>query len=1215
MYFVGRNYLNLQDKKEYNFSSKEGNPIHALIPVNTNVFSYLLLGKLTQLQSKTVVNISNNEYFLAKSLNIQKDKNINIKRLGVFINSNNIKNSTAVNYKRIGFNKFSIYNIFSSLKKDRFFLNDKFYQDILGKRAFTVYKDGMFGYERSLKMFKKYNEYFERQVYLMTRQYKDYAYRYHPAMAIGAGSGAVGYWAQNIAFWDNNKTTNTSGRVFMDIWRKVDESVPIAEYKNQFLDQSGNIDEKHILNVEDLGLLTLKNLRDYEMYFGLQFYGKEVGRYLSKLSMGRTLTLNVFSRNATRFNFLKDLAYGRVSSNARMSAKNKYGLLKSLFTKKHFPKNSLEVETGYPAFSVFNVENINVESNKAKIISHFKNNRKVQTKTIKLTTLRKNKRIQVRLLKSIKINKFYLEVKKLKNLKYSKINSSKQKLSDLCITRRLVLCKYNNKKQKIRFYRLSFSNKKIKKGNNKSRVLVNLTIKLNNSQLRSLIVTTLFSSLNRESFRTATNRTRASMFNNNSVYENFETERERFVKKVNTTYDPFMLETLTEYPVGYLAKTNLFRLNPGEPITPGEDFIISEKGVKSQNVKSLRGVRMFINSMRYVQKQKKYVKKLTLGILNYKYYQVKRERLVLTKLMNTANVSNSRLKDTTITTDSEQLKDVYKGLGVKDISLNRFSVKNKYKIVFEDFFKVNKVVKAYSMNKVSVFMDSVNFINSVIYPKNLNDNFTVDCVKSLKLFHVADYRQYRLQTMFELGLTDRINTKTGVAKKEKRRILRGTIAGRRGLAAMIGAWSNEKVGGITAKAYKNKIGLNSVFLYLGIKYKNSKKLKLFGGKESSLLSKGYIFKKIINNKLKTLNFNKYILRDFSIKNKAKENSVMLSDSFFINQKNMDINAIKEYRLKSKLKRLALVKSYLGLVNIPNFKDSVYLVNDKFKPYYGINDKIDVNFLENTNILQEESLKGFMRPMQGVYTKGSLKKKINIESIKKNLNIKENLEILDLSLRSKNETMLEKYEHVMSCNDFYLDYNNKKHSLKTFSKLRSQENLEFNYINPISGEVCNSFKYLSLESRKKTKILDNNKKLDYNWVDTILTKKFKTIPNMFNSKKGSQFWELAEVMSKKLALEKNPYLNYSVFIEWLGMMSAVTFRESNTNYEAFGLSDHCLSNILANTMKRLGKYSWKINGSYLRPKNSGRQNFLKQKSHRNIWRNLRRKGRFGWRFWR
>ena len=132
------------------------------------------------------------------------------------------------------------------------------------------------------------------------------------------------------------------------------------------------------------------------------------------------------------------------------------------------------------------------------------------------------------------------------------------------------------------------------------------------------------------------------------------------------------------------------------------------------------------------------------------------------------------------------------------------------------------------------------------------------------------------------------------------------------------------------------------------------------------------------------------------------------------------------------------------------------------------------------------------------------KKINIESIKKNLNIKENLEILDLSLRSKNETMLEKYEHVMSCNDFYLDYNNKKHSLKTFSKLRSQENLEFNYINPISGEVCNSFKYLSLESRKKTKILDNNKKLDYNWVDTILTKKFKTIPNMFNSKKGSQF---------------------------------------------------------------------------------------------------------------
>ena len=217
-HITSRTYLVQQDKKEYNFTSKEINT-NPLLPISGNVFTYLLLNKLTQIQNTTKISSGNNEYFLAKSVNIQKEKTINRQRLEVFLNRSNTKKTEIVNYKKIGYNKYSIYTMLSLMKKDRFFLNDKFYQDVLGRRAFNVYKGGIFGYEKNLKLLKKYNEYFERQIYLMSEKV-DTFFEKNTALVTGRmGDPMITTFGRTtpIMGWK----WNTGRRAYLEIWKRI----------------------------------------------------------------------------------------------------------------------------------------------------------------------------------------------------------------------------------------------------------------------------------------------------------------------------------------------------------------------------------------------------------------------------------------------------------------------------------------------------------------------------------------------------------------------------------------------------------------------------------------------------------------------------------------------------------------------------------------------------------------------------------------------------------------------------------------------------------------------------------------------------------------------------------------------------------------------------------------------------------------------------------
>jgi len=247
-----------------------------------------------------------------------------------------------------------------------------------------------------------------------------------------------------------------------------------------------------IKNIEDLSLMALKNLRDYELYFGMQFYKKEIKRYLSKAGVGRSMYLSVFSRNATRFNFLRDAGYKRNSSSFKSGVATNYGLLKTLYTKKHFPKTALELANSYFSYSFFNTE-VSAKSIEKTIANAGKFSRKkLNNKVVKVKFIQKDSRIltnddgstcsvKKNIKKNIKMKEY---VKGEQNIELRKFI-----LKSLLTKRKFSLnLKFKSRIKHIRI---------IKNSRNKTTLLKKLVLNLNKQQLKSLVVGTLFKSFSK----------------------------------------------------------------------------------------------------------------------------------------------------------------------------------------------------------------------------------------------------------------------------------------------------------------------------------------------------------------------------------------------------------------------------------------------------------------------------------------------------------------------------------------------------------------------------------------------------------------------------------------------------------------------------------------------------------------------------------------------
>lgn len=127
------------------------------------------------------------------------------------------------------------------------------------------------------------------------------------------------------------------------------------------------------------------------------------------------------------------------------------------------------------------------------------------------------------------------------------------------------------------------------------------------------------------------------------------------------------------------------------------------------------------------------------------------------------------------------------------------------------------------MNKVKVYMSNYGFYDKILWKNKVIDK---NNIKLLKYFDSEEYGIYRLSTMFDLGLSDKINETPGIDKNVRKKIIKGTISARQSLGTTLGILSNMDVAGLTETAFKNKIGLNTVFLNLGFFYKNAKKIKI-----------------------------------------------------------------------------------------------------------------------------------------------------------------------------------------------------------------------------------------------------------------------------------------------------------------------------------------------------------------------------------------------------
>lgn len=1212
-----KTYLKKQNKKEYNFTSKQG--AIPLLPIIGNVFSYLLINKLTQLHNVTQIRSENNEYFLAKAINIQKEKYINRQRLEIFLNRNNVKNTDAVNYKKIGYNKYSIYTMLTLMKKDRFFLNEKFYQDILGRRAYNTYTGGILGYEKNLKLLKKYNEYFERQIFLISEKVDTF---FEKNTAITTGRIGDPYITKN------HRTTpimgwkwNTEKRAYLEIWKKINTRQTKSIRSNI---ESFYFDENTIKNIEDLSIMALKNLRDYELYFGMQFYKKEIKRFLSKAGVGRSMYLSVFSRNAIRFNFLKDTGYKRNISSFKSGVATNHGLLKTLYTKKHFPKTALELANSYFSYSFFNTE-VSAKSIEKTIGNAGKFSRKKENnKVIKIKFIQKDLRILTKDVISTfgikKINNKRNIKTKEKVSRRGNIEFTKFSLKSLFIKRKFNLnLKFKSRVRNIRI---------VKNLKNKTTLLKKFMTNLNKQQLKLLVVGTLFKSISKLNY-TYLNKERNFSSNINKKILAFKVYAKKNWKKKGMA-NRKISDKISKEPVYILSRMRI--IGKESAVTPLHYRKITS--LLKSNVPVTLGMnetKLSLASLRYIYRSKKNWKKAVYGLLGLKLFAFKNERIILNNIINNKKKTEEKktielTKKTEIIKSLDNLRIIYNVLNAKKINIIEKRFKENYTKKLENIFLNKNKMKVYNMSKALALLDLISVLFKRKIQKKVKKFRSVWLkryrVKTYyKKFRKTEYAKYSLINLFKYGYSHRVNQKKGrmgLSKKTKLKIIYGTANARKIITKYLGKKSNPLVAASSIKKVKNKIGKLTVF-ELGIHYNNAKPKKLtkiIYPKELKLnlkfnlkINEIFIFgKKFEKN-------NKFPIKKNIIVNEMCEHFTNIEENFtnkfFFKKQNVKISQIFYYREVLKKKNINLIKKYLGLTAFGASRLSTRIYKKNLSKFYSKKQKI--NFTSTSKIVPGitdwyTKTKKLRINLQTQVTHkkypnylNSLKR-ANLTILNEKLGITQNLRLLDVKV------------HDHTCLFARRDYLLKKKEILedgTFSSNKEIRELKVNkYKNSIKLQNINketnyyTFYKTNLEKFKEIK----NEEIAS--LPEILDKKRYDIRNQLKSK--LYFNNETLIWERLKNLKLNAITRRTLFEDKVAIFAKhFTIRGITRKIKMW---EHDFGAALSNTWKRLGKYTKIRQKSILRTYCSRKLSFLNRRSSKRI-RRIFRKWVMGKKVWR
>lgn len=1211
-----KTYLKEQDKKEYNFTSKQGTT--PLLPITGNVFSYLLINKLTQLQNSTQIGSGSNEYFLAKAINIQKEKHINRQRLEVFLNRNNIKNTDAVNYKKIGYNKYSIYTMLTLMKKDRFFLNEKFYQDVLGRRAYNVYTGGILGYEKNLKLLKKYNEYFERQIFLISEKVDTF---FEKNTAITTGRIGDPYMTKS------HRTTpimgwkwNTEKRAYLEIWKRINARQAKSVRSNI---ESFYFDENAIKNIEDLSLMALKNLRDYELYFGMQFYKKEIKRFLSKAGVGRSMYLSVFSRNATRFNFLKDTGYRRNSSSFKSGVATNYGLLKTLYTKKHFPKTALELANSYFSYSFFNTE-VSAKSIEKTIANAGKFNRKKENnKVVKVKFIQKDLRVLTNDdASSVGIKKINIKrgIRVKENIKGNKkIELRKFILKSLFTKRKFNL---NLKfKSRIRHIRI------IKNSKNKTTLLRKLVLNLNKQQLKSLIVGTLFKSFSKLNYIYLSETKNFSANINKKilafkVYAKKNWKRKGMANRKSNDQkikEPFYALTRmrilgkksAKMPLNYRKLTSLLKSN-----TP--------------TVLGMSETKLSLASLRYMFRAKKNWKKAVYGLLGLKLFAFKNERIILGNVFKNQNKTEEK-KIYELTKNSETIKNlqvlkkIYNGLLGKNVQIVKKRFKENYTKKLENIILNKNKMKTYDMSKTLALMGSIRILFRRAKQKKLKRTRGVRVVylkryrvkTYYKKFRKTEYSKYSLTNLFKYGYSHRVNQKKGrmgLNKKTKLKIIYGTANARKIITKYLGKKSNPYVGASSLKKVKNKIGKLTIF-ELGIHYNNAKAKKITRGcgygKDLELnlkfnwnLGETVVLENNSENSNKLDIKKKIIVSEVGDYFKNVEEN--FTNKFFFKKQNVKIGQVSVYKENLKQKNIDLIKKYLGLVAFGTSKLAARLYKKNLSKFYSKKQKINftTKVIPGTDwYSKKQRIKSQTQVTHKKYPNylNSLKRS-NLTVLNQKLGITENLKLLDVKVHD--------HTSIFARRDYLL---------------KKKEISEINNDKPIMGvreltinkyknfvKIQDNFPEVTYYAYSKTNLekFEEMKKEEITTLSDILDKKRYEIRNQLKSRLYFNTESLVWERLKNLKL--NTIDKRTLFEDKVATFAKhFAIRKSNRKIKMW---EHDFGAAMSNTWKRLGKYMKSREKSILRTYCPRKLSFLNRRNSKRT-RRIIRKWVMGRKVWR
>lgn len=531
------NTARFQDKKDYNFSNK---PITTgVLPVGGNIYSMLLLNKVILTQKLNTINLANNGYFLAKSTNIQKKCEVNPERLPVFAKRTNTKNTGKAQYTKVGYNKHSLYSIFRAIRRDKLFLNEKFYQNLMGKRAFMFYNSGLKHYNKQVGELKKFNKYLEQQIWNTADRRNQYflnvfdisAYTYHSYV--------------DVTKEKNENKKVKSARLFLDIWDSVDD---YASYWYADYWYDANFPTNKPKENESILANSLQNLRDYETYYGMFYFREKMKKHLWRLRLGRTMYLNIFSKNATRVNFLNVAETEYTTNNSYISTRRgSNSLLRFLYTKHIFPRNRVEGWKGYDKHNVFlnglqgsvssvvDTEGLPPEDFKFNFIR--KLNRKQHSNNSNIVTSTKNLKSPITGGKSLKKG-LIVRTQLSSSLFRKKIETAILKASAR-VGSGLVRSNLN-KLNAVRFRAVSNTVDKINKirskflrGTKRCTVFINTRFKLNQYKLKTLVLNVIF---NNRRLLEYTNW--EAMRNNANYFEDSARAFKHIVKKTTLTgYD------------------------------------------------------------------------------------------------------------------------------------------------------------------------------------------------------------------------------------------------------------------------------------------------------------------------------------------------------------------------------------------------------------------------------------------------------------------------------------------------------------------------------------------------------------------------------------------------------------------------------------------------------------------------------------------------------